>query len=283
MIDLLRQNSRRHIGHARDAEHLHPHVVGHDHFGHGGHPHHVRADRAQITNLRRSLIAGTRHRRVHALVDRDAEFRGHPFGDVAIGLRVGIGHIGKARAQRIVVRAHQRIRALQVDVIADQHQPAALQRQVDAARRVGEHHGPRADGLQHAHSEGHLLHVVAFVQVRPPGHHRHVQLAQLADDQLPGVSHRGGVRPARNIRVRDVLAFSKFVSERAQSAAQHQANGGPHVGVALYVSFCFVGHSNIPAMQADMKFAMVPAATARRPSLARSLLRVGASAPMPPI
>ncbi len=36
-------------------------------------------------------------------------------------------------------------------------------------------------------------------------------------------------------------------------------------------------------MQADMKFAMVPAATAFSPSRARSIFRVGASAPMPPI
>ena len=35
-------------------------------------------------------------------------------------------------------------------------------------------------------------------------------------------------------------------------------------------------------MQADMKFAMVPAATARSPSRARSDLRDGASAPIPP-
>ena len=36
-------------------------------------------------------------------------------------------------------------------------------------------------------------------------------------------------------------------------------------------------------MHADMKFAIDPAATARRPSRARSDFRFGASAPMPPI
>ena len=36
-------------------------------------------------------------------------------------------------------------------------------------------------------------------------------------------------------------------------------------------------------MQADMKLAIVPAATAFNPRRARSDLRVGASAPMPPI
>jgi hypothetical protein len=35
-------------------------------------------------------------------------------------------------------------------------------------------------------------------------------------------------------------------------------------------------------MQADMKFAMVPAATAFIPSLAKSDFRDGASAPIPP-
>ena len=47
--------------------------------------------------------------------------------------------------------------------------------------------------------------------------------------------------------------------------------------------FGFVDHSSIPAMQADMKLAIDPAATARSPSRARSDLRLGASAPMPPI
>src|SRR5436190_464282 len=41
-------------------------------------------------------------------------------------------------------------------------------------------------------------------------------------------------------------------------------------------------HNNIPAMQADIKLAMVPAATAFNPRRATSDLRVGAKAPMPP-
>ena len=107
--------------------------------------------------------------------------------------------------------------------------------------------------------------------------------AQFTDDQLACVADGGRVRPAGNIGVRDIDALAEFVGERAQAAAEHYSDRGPHAGVALNETFGFVGHSNIPAMQADMKFAMVPAATARRPSRARSLLRVGASAPMPPI
>ena len=39
----------------------------------------------------------------------------------------------------------------------------------------------------------------------------------------------------------------------------------------------------MPAMQADIKFARVPTIMALRPRRARSDLRLGASAPMPPI
>ena len=42
-------------------------------------------------------------------------------------------------------------------------------------------------------------------------------------------------------------------------------------------------HSSAPAMQAVMKFAKVPASSARSPSRARSPRRSGARAPMPPI
>ena len=42
------------------------------------------------------------------------------------------------------------------------------------------------------------------------------------------------------------------------------------------------GHSRIPAIVAERKFASVPASIARRPSRARSRFRSGASAPMPP-
>ena len=59
-------------------------------------------------------------------------------------------------------------------------------------------------GAQHAHAERHLRRRVAFVQVRAPGHHRDVQIAQFAEDQLAGVADRGGSRPAGNLGVRDV-------------------------------------------------------------------------------
>ena len=57
---LLRQNARRHIGHARNAEHLDPHVVRRDHFGNGRHAHQVGADGAQIADLGGRLVTRSR-------------------------------------------------------------------------------------------------------------------------------------------------------------------------------------------------------------------------------
>ena len=71
---------------------------------------------------------------------------GHVPGDLPELARVGVRHVGEARAEGVVVGTHQRIGPLQVDVVGDQHQPAALERQVDAAGGVGEHHGAHAQG-----------------------------------------------------------------------------------------------------------------------------------------
>src|SRR5215204_592835 len=55
-------------------------------------------------------------------------------------------------------------------------------------------------------------------------------------------------------------------------------------GVGRLLDVVVVGrHSRNPAIVAVMKLASVPANIARKPSLARSCRRVGASPPMPPI
>src|SRR5215471_2684628 len=115
------------------------------------------------------------------------------------------------------------------------------------------------------------------------GHHGNVGAAELSDHKLARVTHGGRSRPARNSLVWNVNAVRELIRERAEATAEHNANRRPRRDVALDVPNRFARHSIIPAMHADMKFAMVPAATARSPSRARSLLRVGASAPMPPI
>ncbi len=124
---------------------------------------------------------------------------------------------------------------------------------------------------------------VAFVKMSAAGHHRHIQLAQFAKHQLSGMPHGGGYRPAGNLGIRNRNRVREFVGESAQSAAEHHGDMRFAPGDVPDVCYCFVHYNNMPAMQADMKFAMVPAATAFKPMRARSDLRLGASAPMPPI
>ena len=153
---------------------------------------------------------------------------------------------------------------------------------VETAAHVGEDHGAHAQGVQHAHAEGHLRGSISLVEVGAPGHYGGIEIAQFADDQLTRVAHGGGRRPPRDLGVRDVHPFGQFAGERSQAAAQHDADLRPQRRAALDVSFRVFGHSNIPAIQADMKLAMVPAIMAFNPRRARSDLREGASAPIPP-
>ena len=96
------------------------------------------------------------------------------------------------------------------------------------------------------------------------------------------------MRPARRARSRRRRADSPFTSFPACPSA---VDGG-QPGISEYGVSCrcssvsakraetaaqnHADHNSIPAMHADMKFAMVPAATAFIPSLARSDFRVGA-------
>src|SRR5207247_2069043 len=88
-----------------------------------------------------------------------------------------------------------------------------------------------------------------------------------------------------NIGVADFGAIFYFAGKRAQPGSQHASHRRSELGFAQQEIACFedVAHNNIPAIAADMKFASVPASTARRPNRARSERRFGASAPMPPI
>src|SRR6266704_5009912 len=113
--------------------------------------------------------------------------------------------------------------------------------------------------------------------------------------QLALVSDHTGLREAGNLRVGDAHSVLHLVGQEAQArsqddrhagaarteAAGHCGGGGADLGFPL-PGPCD-RHNSIPASVADKKFARVPAIIARKPSFARSCLRFGASAPMPPI
>src|ERR1700720_2100312 len=105
--------------------------------------------------------------------------------------------------------------------------------------------------------------------MRAAGEHDDFGIAYTSANQLPRMAHRRRWRPTPNLRIRSLVAAGRRIGENAQAAAEHHANR------------CLTP-SSIPAMQADMKFAMVPHAKAFIPMRAKSDFRVGTSAPMPP-
>jgi hypothetical protein len=63
--------------------------------------------------------------------------------------------------------AVERRRAREVDVVADQHEVAALVRAVEAAGRVREHDRARAGGRRQANEVGHGLRRVTLIEMGP--------------------------------------------------------------------------------------------------------------------
>ena len=190
---------------------------------------------------------------------------------------------GKRGPSESSLRPISGLRSLQVDVIGNQHQRALPIRKIDAAGGIGEHHAVRAQPVQYADAVGDLRRRVALVKMSAPGHHCDIQLPQFAKHQLSGMPGGGRYRPAGNLGIRNRNRIGEFVGEGSQSAAEHHREMRFAPGNVPDVCHRFVHYNNMPAMQADMKFAMVPAATAFNPMRARSDLRLGASAPMPPI
>ena len=120
----------------------------------------------------------------------DAELLGFGERDFAIGLPVGLGHIWEARAEALVVRANERIDALKIDVIADDHERALLVLQIDSAGGVGQNRGADAEPAQDAHGERDLLRGVAFVEMDAALHRGDGDIPDFADYQAAGVADR---------------------------------------------------------------------------------------------
>src|SRR5215472_5824240 len=90
-------------------------------------------------------------------------------------------------------------------------------------------------------------------------------------------------RPAWDLGIGQFHVVGQLFRERSQAAPQDDRYRWLQFRAASDVPDRLFDHNSIPAMQADMKLAIDPAATARKPNRARSDLRFGASAPMPPI
>src|ERR1051325_1297594 len=130
--------------------------------------------------------------------------------------------------------------------------------------------------------------------------HDHGHALEPAGDQQAFVPGHAGLGKSRDRVVLNANRIDDFVGKESETRAEHDGDARPEFSQAprhrlyrccdrslrsrssLRSAACF-RQSRIPASVAERKLASVPAIMARKPSRARSCLRSGARAPMPPI
>lgn len=79
----------------------------------------------------------------------------------------------------------------QVDVVVDNHQVANLETWIHAAGGIAHEKRGYAKFIHHAYGKCHFLHRVSLVEMETPVHSEDVLAAELAKDELAGVSFNG--------------------------------------------------------------------------------------------
>ena len=130
-------------------------------------------------------------------------------------------------------------------------------------------------------------------------HGHHGDPLDHADNQPSSMLQCSRTRKVRNFLVINTCGATEFIRKRAQARAQHQRNLWPQLGfgtdklcralrplknirAAGFLSRRAL-HSSTLTIDADIRFAIVPASIARKPSRASSSRLLGASALIPPI
>ena len=221
MVDRRVGCSRGHVGHAGNRQHLHSHLSRRNHFRHRGHSHQVRANRPQKTYLRRRFIARPQHGSVHAFAHGNSQPLSRIDRHPAIIPRIRFAHVDEPQPKVRIFRSHQRILPLQVDVVADRHQPPLSILRIDAAGSVRQDCGAHSHARKHSHRKHHAAHRIAFIKMHAPLHHHHRALANVAHHQLARVSNGGGARKMRDIVVADADRLRHLVGKSSQPRSQH--------------------------------------------------------------
>ena len=139
VIERLRQHAGRHVGDARDAEHLDPHVPRDDRFRHGRHADRVGADRPQIADLGGRFVARPEQRDVDAVRQRQVRSPARLVGDARAAAPSRPRSCPESAApNRSSLAPTSGLLPDQVDVIVDHHQRALREAGVHAAGGVGQ-------------------------------------------------------------------------------------------------------------------------------------------------
>src|SRR5438132_283152 len=263
MIERLIQDSRRGIRYAGDTQHANAAVPRGDHFRNRGHADEVCADRAQVAYLRGRLVARPKERCVHSFVHPNAQAVCFADGHFAEAFVVGCGHVVEAQAEAVIVRAGERIDALQIDVIADDHETALREFAFDATGGVGEDHGFHTHTREDADGKRNLLRRIAFVKMYAALHARDGNSSDFTDYELSSVPDGRRLGKMRNFCVRNFRGAGKFIGECAKPGAKNECNPRPK---RAKVAMAKVRGSSVPFMGPSWPNATNSLITMRVPS-----------------
>src|SRR5881394_4133785 len=105
-----------------------------------------------------------------------------------------------------------------------------------------------------------------------------------AGDELAPVTRHARLGEPGDVPIQNPQRVVDLVGEEAEARAEHDRHLRLPASEFLADGLGGLpGHNRMPARVAERKLASVPAIMARKPRRARSCLRSGASAPMPPI
>src|SRR3984893_95295 len=134
---------------------------------------------------------------------------------------ISLGHVWKPHTEALIIRTAERIRALQVDVIADHHQAALRIIAIDTAGGSREDDCLNAQARENADGERYFLYGISFVEMHAALHSGHGDIANLSDDQLAGVADGCRAREVRDSCVGNFRGVTELVCKISQPGAEN--------------------------------------------------------------
>ena len=192
-------------------------------FRHGRHADGVAAEVAQHADFGPRFVGRAEHGDVHAAVADEIVLPGDGQRAVAQPAVVRGRHIGKPRAEPVVVHADERIAIQQVDVVVDDHDVAGGEVRIQSAGGVGDDQQLDAERLHHADRKRGPLGRVAFVAMEAALHGDDRHAAEPAAQQPAAMADGGRSQEMRHVAVVDRRFDLDRVADRAQAGTENDA------------------------------------------------------------
>ena len=114
-------------------------------------------------------------------------------------------------------------------MVGYQHEVAGVEGRVHAAGGVGQEQYLRAQLLHEPRRQHYVVYAVALVVVHAALHADDGRLAEIAEDELAGMSRHGGDGEAGDVCIRHLALDLQVDGEASQPAAQHQSRLGHEI------------------------------------------------------